>query len=126
MRDFTETELERMQSTQESAMQDTCVVMAYEETRDTYNNPSPDYVDRAESTACGLEYRTPNEVQDSGRVPVIEPWLRLPIDTVLDPRDRIRVTDRYGVELADAPVFEVVGPVKRGPSGLVVRLRLVD
>lgn len=126
MRHFTETELERMQSTQDSAMQDICVVLAYSEERDGYNNPSPDYVARPSSTVCGLEYRRPREVQDSGRVPVIEIWLRMPLETVLDSRDRIRVTHRYGVELAPQPVFSVDGPVKRGPSGILVKLLLVD
>jgi hypothetical protein len=125
MREFTATELERMQDTQEAAMQDTGVMLRYSEARDDYNNPYPDYTADENSVVCGLEYTDPDEVQESGEVPMIDAWLRLPLATAWDTRDRFRVTHRYGVELADPPEFELVGPVQRGPSGLVVGLRSV-
>lgn len=129
VRPFTPTELDRMQGTQDSAMQDTCYVLAYSSTDDDYGNPVATYTAGA-SLSCGVEPVRPAEVQASNLVPRIDVVLRLPIDTELDPRDRIRVTERYAEgSIWDEPVtavdYEIVGPAKRGPSGLVVECRQV-
>lgn len=129
VRHFSETELERMQGTQDSAMQDVCTVLAYSSTDDDYGNPEATYTAGA-SMICGVQQVRPAESQASGLVPRIDMVVRLPIDTELDPRDRIRVSGRY-VEgsIFDEPVtavdYEIVGPAKRGPSGLVVECRKV-
>jgi hypothetical protein len=114
-----------MRSTQDSAMQDVCRVGAYTATDDAYNLPSVTYVYGAEIT-CGLELVNPAEEHASGEVPVIDARLRLPIGTTIDERDRIRIEQRYNESLTDPQIFEIEGPVKRGPSGLVLDLRLVD
>jgi hypothetical protein len=127
MRVFTATELGRMRDTQDSAMQDTCWILRYRSITDSYGNPKATYPTRDESV-CGLELVDPAEEQDTGDVPVIDARLRLPIETVLDTRDQILITHRYGEELAEADqlTFEMEGPAERGPSGLVLKLRLVD
>ena len=125
MRHFTATELSRLRSTQDGAMQDVCRVGSYQSTDDAYNLPDVEYVYSTE-TACGLEMVSPEEEQASGEVSVIDAHLRLPIDTVVTEHDRIRVEQRYNEALTNPLVFEVEGPVKRGPSGLVLELRLVD
>lgn len=129
MRAFTSTELSRMRSTQESAMQDVCRIGAYRGSTDGYGNPdtsSPETLwTYGEEQVCGLEHARPRETQASGDVPLIDARLRLPIDTTIDERDRIRIEQRYGEALSGAQVFEIVGPVKRGPSGLVLGLRLI-
>lgn len=125
MRAFTTDELTRMQTTQESAMMDTCVVMAYSSMTDDYGNPKPVYTDTYESE-CGLEHLNPAEVQATGEVPIVDARLRLPIDTELDERDRIKITHRFGAELDIPQTFEIAGPVERGPSGLELSLRIVD
>lgn len=104
-------------------MQDRCRIGAYRSTLDGYNNPVAEYV-YGELTACGLQLVRPDEVQGSGEVPEIGVELRLPLGTTLDTKDRIMVTHRYGEALETSQIYEVVGPVKRGPSGLVVRLAL--
>jgi hypothetical protein len=136
MRSFGSAELSRLQSTQESAMQDRAVRLMYQETADDYGNPSPHYqtmggeefpLDFPAAYAdliCGLEHLNPEEMQNTGEVPRITARLRLPIDTVIDERDRIQMTHRYGVPLDTEQVFEIVGPVRRGPSGLVLDLAL--
>ena len=130
MRHFTSTELTRMRSTQDGAMQDVCRVGAYTAADDAYNLPDVTYVYGIE-VICGLELDPPGfaqvgELQASGEVPVINARLRLPLDTAIDPRDRIRVEQRYNEDLTTVQVFEIEGPVKRGPSGLVLDLRIVD
>lgn len=124
MRHFTAGELARLQDTQDGAMQDTCVVCSYSATQDDWGNPSATYTD-GDALACGFEHGAPDEIQESGDVPRIDGRLRLPLGTTLDERDRVRVTHRYGVELTSAETYEVVGPARRGPSGLYVDLRLV-
>lgn len=124
MRVLTATELSRLQTTQQGSLPDTVVVQAYSSVADSYGNPAPAYTDQA-AIAGGLRLLTPREVQRSGEVPVIDAELRLPIDAALDARDRIKVTHRYGTVLATPWVFEIIAPVRRGSSGLVVNLRWV-
>lgn len=118
-----------MRSTQDGAMQDTCRIGAYTSVDDGYNLPTPTYT-YGDEVVCGLElapYRgEAREEQASGEVPVIDAVLRLPLATVIDERDRIRIEQRYNEEITTPQVFEIEGPVKRGPSGLRLELRLVD
>ena len=125
MRHFTATELTRMRSTQDGAMQDTCRIGAYTSVDDAYNLPSVIYV-YGDEVVCGLDLISPTEQQASGEVPIIDAKLRLPIGTTIDERDRIRIEQRYNEALTTPQVFEIEGPVDRGPSGLVLDLRLVD
>lgn len=125
MRAFTATELARLRATQEAAMQDVCVVQAYSSEPDEYGNPTVTYTD-GDEIACGLWPLSPSEKQGTGEVPEITARVRLPITTTVGTHDRIEVLQRFGEELTTAQVFEVVGPERRGPSGLVVDLRLVD
>lgn len=110
-------------------MQDVCRIGAYRESADEYGNPdtsSPETLwTYGEEQICGLEHVRPRETLASGDVPLIDARLRLPIDTEIDERDRIRIEQRYGEALSKTQVFEIVGPVQCGPSGLVLLLRLV-
>jgi hypothetical protein len=125
LRHFTATELARMRGTQDDAMQDTCRIGAYTAVDDAYNLPSVTYV-YGDEVICGLDLLRPNEQHASGEVPVIDAVLRLPIGTEIDERDRIRIEQRYNEALDVAQVFEIEGPVDRGPSGIRLDLRLVD
>ena len=125
MRHFTATELTRMRSTQDGAMQDVCRIGAYTSADDAYNLPSVTYV-YGDEVVCGLDLMSSTEQQASGEVPIIDAKLRLPIGTTINERDRIRVEQRYNEDLTTPQVFEIEGPVDRGPSGLVLDLRLVD
>lgn len=118
MRHFTPTELERMRATQQNAMQDECAVLAYSSVPDAYGNPVATYT-AGSGIPCGVELLRPSERQASGEVPRIDLRLRLPLETVFDPRDRIRVIYRYGAAVTQED-YDIVGPSKRGPSGLVV------
>ena len=114
-----------MRSTQDGAMQDVCRVGAYTSVDDAYNLPSVTYVYGAE-VICGLDLMSPTEQQASGEVPAINAKLRLPIGTTIDERDRIRIEQRYNEELDTPLVFEIEGPVDRGPSGIRLDVRIVD
>jgi len=124
MHTFNGVELIRLRAAQETSMQDICVILAYGETTDTWGNPETFYTAGA-ARACGFKPLSPREVQESGLVPTILAELRLPHDTALDVRDRVRITKRYGETLATALEYEIVGPVRLGPSGQVVYLEAV-
>jgi hypothetical protein len=124
MQTFSTTELSQMRATQAGAMYDTCKVLAYSAIQDALGNPDVTWT-AGSALACGFEPVKPGEVHGSGDVPVIDGRVRLPIGTSVDEQDRIRMTHRYGEVLASSEDYEVVGPVMRGPSGLVVSVRLV-
>jgi len=75
--------------------------------------------------SLGVEMLDPDEVQDTGDVPLVEATIRLPISTEIAPRDRVRVSYRHGERLDVAEEYEVIGPPQRGPTGLVVGCRIV-
>lgn len=112
-----------MQATNVGAMQDTCVVQRYSRTLDTYGEPVPTYTDGA-AIACGVEMTTGKENRRGDMlVEHIDATLRLPIATTLQAADRIKVTYRFGA--AALQVYEIVGEIRRGPSGLRVDVREV-
>ena len=126
MRPFQAAELTRMQTVQEGAMQDRCQILRYAALEDDYGNPKVSYTAWPQ-IVCGIEQRTPREIQMSGEVPIIDAVIRLPLGTRIDSRDRIRVAWRYNVEklpLSSRDEYEIVGPVREGPSGIRVNCRL--
>jgi hypothetical protein len=125
MRVFTPDELSRLQSTQDSAMQDTCVIQVYTRTLDSYGAPAVAYTDGS-AIACGVNMTPARESRQADmNVERIDATVRLPIGTSIKTTDRVKVTYRYGVILSTALVFEVVGAIRRGPSGLQVDLQAV-
>lgn len=125
MNDFTATELSRMQTAQDAAMQDTCVVLEYSGgATDDYGMPLPAIYTAGDTLACGLDTNPRGEAMSGAQVAMVDARLRLPIGTVLDVRDRIRVTHRFGVAIT-AETYEILGVPRRGPSGLLVDLKRV-
>jgi hypothetical protein len=130
MRPPTAGQLSHLQAANVAAMWDTCVRVVYDGTAtDTYGHPTPVWTSGA-ILACGLDNlvgmsSARREVMIGTQVVVIDARLRLPIDTTLDHRDRIRITHRHGVALSTPEVYEIMGEPARGPSGLVVDLRTV-
>ena len=126
MRPFQTAELTRMQDTQESAMQDKCQILRYASLDDSYGNPEASYTAWPE-IVCGVKQLLPREIQQSGEVPVIDAVIRFPLGTKIDSRDRIRVSWRYDVEKLpelSRDEYDIVGPVREGPSGIRVDCRL--
>jgi hypothetical protein len=129
VRAFSSIELASMRTTQDSAMQDVCRIGEYREVLDAYGNPDTNAPSSlwvyGDEVACGLEMVRPRETQESGDVPLVDARLRLALDTAIDEVDRIRMEQRYGEAMDPAEVYEVAGPPRRGPSGLVVEMRLL-
>ena len=114
-------ELTGLQTTQAGHMMDTCVRLVYSSALDAYNIPQPTYTP-GDTLACGFNPSPSRELMN--QVPEVEAVLRLSVDTVLDVRDRIRVTQRFGAAVTNED-YEIAGQPRRGPSGLLVPLKKV-
>ena len=124
MNSLSAAELARMRSTQISSLMDTCVVQRYSASANSYNELIPTWTDDASSTACGLDMRSGSERYGNKQVSVVyDASLRLPITVSVDVKDRIKITRRYGEILSTPLVYDIAGPVQRGPSGIRLLLR---
>jgi hypothetical protein len=73
--------------------------------------------------SCGVDHKTATESLN-GEVVGTEVILRLPIETQICQVDRVRITHRHGLLVAEDD-YELLGQPMRGPSGLVVRVKKV-
>lgn len=127
MRPFSTGELGRLKNTQQGAMQDTCGLYTLSvSSTDDFNQPVRTYV-LAATVDCGVELAAAAEVMGETQVPEYDAKIRLPVAqfSVIENVDRITVTHRYGIELDIAWEFEIIGPPRLGPSGVVVECKLV-
>jgi len=116
-----------MQGTQSAHMMDKCVHLVYSSTADDFGNPQATYTD-GETLICGFGFNASSrELLNSTDVPSSDHQLRLPMPTgtTVSTSDRFRIIERFGVAVADPQVYEVDGPARIGPSGVVVKLNLV-
>lgn len=124
---FTADDLARMRASQTGHMQDLCIIQVYTRTFNSFGEPVVTYVDALSSTVCGLDMRPGAERHNQQNTALeYDATIRLPIETSMDARNRIKVTQRFGEDLTTPLVFEVVGSVQRGPSGIRLMLRRVE
>lgn len=122
MNPFSSTELTRMRDTQETAMQDICVLQTFTEAADDYNQLIRTWSD-SDPIACGFDPTGGREITRADATVVFsDASVRLPIDTVIDPAYRIKILTRFGEEI-DERIFGIIGEPQRGPSGLVLDLQ---
>lgn len=127
MRAFSSGELSRLQATQETAMQDECQILdRTAPTTDDYGLPEETFTPGS-ALACGFRPVVKEESMGESQVAMIDAELRLPLSAEGDIAsvDRIKITKRFRVTINPQPVYEVVGLPERGPSGLVLNLKLV-
>lgn len=126
MRHFTADELERMRDTQDSAMMDECQRQVYGAgAAGSYGTPSASGWTPGATLICGFKPFSRKEEMEGTQVVIVDAEMRLPIDTVLDNRDRLKLTKRHGEAISPQPLYEIIGEAERGPSGLRLRLGLV-
>ena len=122
-------DLDGMAATQAAGMLDECELLQRADgAADAYGIPQPTYT-VVERTPCGLSHsQVGAEVSGSGRrdtqVPIDLRRLRLPVTAQIDHVDRIRMTRRFGFAITPV-LYEVVGDPQRGPSGLLLQVRMV-
>lgn len=121
---FSTAELAGMQAAQEEGMMDTCVLQTWSSSaQDAFGQRREAWTD-GDAIACGFNPKGGREVPGPEQAPILtDATVRLPIDTEVDRRDRVKVTHRFGALLATAQVFEIVQEPRRGPSGLQLDLR---
>lgn len=125
MKKFTADELAKMQGTQVESLQDTCIIQAYALTQGDYGEEVDTYTDGS-TIACGLNMTPSRESRRADmNVERIDATIRLPLGTSVKTTDRIKVTHRFGVAIT-ALIFEVIGAIRRGPSGLQVDLEVAN
>jgi hypothetical protein len=125
MTPFSPAELAAMRATQSGAMMDTCLIMRYISGVKDEGNVPVNAWRTGESVACGFNPAGGREVMEQTQVAIADAQVRLPISTTLDSRDRIKITHRFGEQINQQPTYEVIGLPERGPSGLLLNLRLV-
>ena len=124
--DFSADELTNFRSAQTDHMMDTVVRQIYSATSNSYNEDIVTYTDQT-AIDCGLDMRPGSERHTSNYTALqYDATMRLPITTSINPRDRLKVTKRFGETLSTALVFEIVGPIQRGPSGIRLLLKRVE
>jgi len=76
---------------------------------------------------CGLDMR-PGSERHTAEMTVInyDATIRLPIASTPSTKDRVKVTKRFGEALAAALVYNIVGPIQRGPSGVRLLLKKIE
>jgi len=124
--DFSTDELTNFRSAQTGHMMCTVVRQAYSATSNSYNEDVVTYTDQT-AIKCGLDMRQGSERHTQSYTALeYDATMRLPITTTIDAKDRLKVTKRFGETLTTALVFEIVGSVQRGPSGIRVLLKRVE
>ena len=122
MRDIETTELSRMGDS--LLMQDTCVILSYSPTYGGYNDPIKGYT-TGSAVDCSYDPRSASERRTFELTQVsFSASVRLPIDTVVDENDLIRITDRFGSSLA-LPDYNIVGDSVVRPTHILLALNEV-
>ena len=125
MRHFTTTELDRFRTTQDSAMMDIGVIQTFTEAADTFGQMIRTWTD-GDPLEMGIDTRPGSENRSDEMTIVKEDaTARLPIDTTVEIRDRIKVIMRHG-EAIEPIIFGILEEPRRGPSGILLRLQRVD
>jgi head-tail adaptor len=124
---FSAAELANMRTAQTGHMLDTCIIQTYARTFNSFGEPVETWTDAAASISCGLDMRPGRETPLANMTTLAyDATIRLSITTVIDARDRIKVTYRFGELLSTALVYRIEAPIQRGPSGIRLTLRRVE
>jgi len=93
----------------EDEMGDTCVVLAYSETQDAVGAVVPGYAAGAALACLFSPVSSAEQHRADGTLAVVVARLRLPVGTAITRRDRVQLTQRFGVDLASPLTYEIEG-----------------
>jgi hypothetical protein len=120
----------RLRTVQALAFCDKCRLLVFSEAYDAIGNTAENYTAGSE---IPCRYYTGAAVAAQGyeilaqsEIPRNSTWLALPLGTVVQPMDRIRITERQGADIDPVEDYEVAGFIVTGTTALIVRLRPVD
>lgn len=89
--------------------------------------PVESWTEVATDIPCGYNGKQGSE-ESQDRLTIVK-WdatIRLPADTTLDPKDRLKLTTVFGAALGSPIMFEIVGPIQAGPTALLLNVLKVD
>lgn len=124
---FSTDDLTNMRTTQQNHLMDTCVLQACVQTADSFGEEVETWPADSAALVCGLDMRPGAERHGLDKTVLeYDATIRLPIGTAPDAKDRIKVTKRFGEALGAPLIFNIVGPIQRGPSGVRLLLKRVE
>ena len=122
---FSDDDLAGMQETQESAMMDEAYILVYSRTQDA-GEPVEVWTQSVNPIMVGVDTQKSKEIRkDDQTIVRTSGRARLPIDTIIDEKDKLRIITRFGQPIAPIE-YALAGVPERGPSGLVVDLMIVE
>ncbi len=123
---FSTADLTNMRAAQEAHMMDTCCIQTVTQTGDSFNQLVETFTD-GDDLPCGLDMRPGSERHGIDKTVVTyDATLRLPITATPDVKDRIKISKRFGEALGAALIYNIVGPIQRGPSGIRLLLKRIE
>lgn len=124
---FSSGDLTGMRAAQVAHMMDTCNLQACVQTADTFGELVETWPVDGADLVCGLDMRPGSERhRTENTILVYDATLRLPITATPDAKDRVKITKRFDEALGTPLVYDIVGPIQRGPSGVRLLLRRVE
>jgi len=125
MWNFSKNELANMRAAQTAHMMDECTIQRYSQVY-TSGERIATYTDDPSSIMCGLDMQPGRENHRQDMTAVTwDATLRLPLDTLIDPKDRIKIVKRFGEDITPL-VYRIESPIWHGASGLRLRLKRVE
>jgi hypothetical protein len=106
-------------------MLDRCQVLAHSPNgRDAHNQPQYSYT-AGEETPCGVKTAVNRQVEEAGKVVLVDYVIRLPHGTAVGSLDRIRLTKLFGAPDFAQVDCEIVGQVQYGATAVVANLKTI-
>jgi hypothetical protein len=122
---FTAAELTDFRAFATDSMLDECVILNLVRDRDEGGEETKTYVDGVTSI-CGLSTNQGTLVNALDKsVLTYDGTLRLPMGTMVDETNHIRITKRVGEDVTPFE-YSIASPVQRGPIALRIRLKAVS
>lgn len=116
-----------MRTAQTDHMPDTGNMQPVSIAQDAFGQIVETWPTNSADIACGLDMRPGSERHGKDKTVIeYDATVRLAITIAVDPRDKFRVTKRFGETLSTALVYAIISPVQRGPSGIRLLLRRIE
>ncbi len=123
---FSAAELTAMRTATTDHLMDTYVPQVYSRAFDAFGQEVVTFTDGT-AAACGLDMRPGSERHGSANtLTEYDATIRVAVGSTLNTKDRVKVTKRFGETLGAALVFDIVAPLRLGPSGCQFALKRVE
>ncbi len=124
---FITADLENMRNCNVQHCMDECHLQTCVETGDSFNELVQTWPADGDALKCGLDMRPGSERHGVDKTILsYDATIRLPITSAPAAKDRIKVTKRHGEALGAALVYDIVGTIQKGPSGVRLLLKTIE